>query len=108
MNRSRAGTGRSGSGLQRAYYAFLADRVEEQERHCASCMAVSVMVSEPDRERLAALTPDARITVVPNGVDVEGISPAEGEGKALVYLGALGASEVAAPDGARGSAAFGR
>jgi glycosyltransferase involved in cell wall biosynthesis len=57
--------------LVREYIALQARRVEATEREWAPRVALNVMMSDIDAERLESLAPGARTMVVPNGVDVE-------------------------------------
>jgi glycosyltransferase involved in cell wall biosynthesis len=47
------------------------------------------MVSDADRDTLAALAPQARLTVVPNGVDTESFRPQPGADNGLVCVGGV-------------------
>jgi glycosyltransferase involved in cell wall biosynthesis len=59
----------------RAYIRHQANLVEKIERRLCSGFDINVMTSERDAEHLRALAPDARTTVVPNGVDVDYFRP---------------------------------
>lgn len=62
---------------------------EEEQRWCAR-VDMNVTVSEDDRDTLQEIVPDARVKVIPNGVDVEEFAPEgpPGGGSGLVFVGA--------------------
>src|SRR5581483_2678873 len=60
---------RERSRARRAYLAFQANLMEREERRWCGRVALNVAVSEVDRAALLRLAPEARVTVVPNGVD---------------------------------------
>jgi glycosyltransferase involved in cell wall biosynthesis len=62
--------------VARAYLTRQAARVTARERELAAWAAVNMVVSDVDGERLREHAPDARIHVVPNGVDVDYFHPA--------------------------------
>lgn len=76
-------------GLAR-YIRYQAALLEKVERRMSPRFAVNVMTSPRDEEHLLSLAPDARTTVVPNGVDVDFFSPTSADeivpGR-LVFLG---------------------
>ena len=55
----------------RAYMMHQANLIEKVERRLFPRFDVNIMTSEPDAQRLRALAPHARATVVPNGVNVD-------------------------------------
>jgi glycosyltransferase involved in cell wall biosynthesis len=59
----------------RAYMRHQADLVERVERRLCAQFDLNVMTSEIDAERLRALAPGARTTVIPNGVDIDFFRP---------------------------------
>ena len=59
----------------RAYLRHQANLVERIERRLCSRFDINVMTSEPDAERLRVLAPEARTSVVPNGVDIDYFRP---------------------------------
>lgn len=61
--------------LVRGYIKHQADLVEKIERRVCPRVNLNVMTSEIDAVRLRALTPGARTTVIPNGVDVDFFQP---------------------------------
>jgi glycosyltransferase involved in cell wall biosynthesis len=76
-----------GSAPRRWYYGFQADRMEERERTWAARADLNVMVSEVDGARLQRICPQARWTVVPNGVDVDEFRPEPGAERSIAYIG---------------------
>ena len=64
----------------RAYLRHQANLVEGIERRLCSRFDINVMTSEPDAERLRVLAPDARTSVVPNGVDIDYFRPTSPRG----------------------------
>lgn len=76
-----------GSAPRRWYYGFQADRMEERERTWSRRAALNVMVSEVDGAHLQELCPEARWTVVPNGVDIDEFRPETGEDRGVAYIG---------------------
>jgi glycosyltransferase involved in cell wall biosynthesis len=61
--------------IVRSYMKHQADLVEQVERKLCPAFDLNVMTSEIDAERLRALAPGARTTVIPNGVDVDFFQP---------------------------------
>jgi glycosyltransferase involved in cell wall biosynthesis len=59
----------------RSYMKHQADLLEKVERRLCGQLDLNVMTSEVDAERLRALAPGARTTVIPNGVDVDFFQP---------------------------------
>lgn len=76
-----------GSAPRRWYYGFQAERMEQRERRWSARADLNVMVSELDGARLQELSPQARWTVVPNGVDIEEFSPEPGIEAGVAYIG---------------------
>ena len=76
-----------GSAPRRWYYGFQADRMEERERTWSARADLNVMVSEIDGARLREICPEARWTVVPNGVDVDEFRPEAGADRGIAYIG---------------------
>lgn len=74
--------------LSRRYIAYQAELMRGEERRWCPQVDLNVTVSDVDRDELHAVAPDARIAVVPNGVDVEYFRP-EQEGRAckVVFVG---------------------
>lgn len=75
------------SPVMRRYLDLQAAFTENEERTWCSRVALNVVVSKGDGERLAAIAPGARITVVPNGVDTSMFKPAGDSGRGLVFVG---------------------
>jgi glycosyltransferase involved in cell wall biosynthesis len=63
----------------RSYMKHQADLVEKVERRLCPRFDLNVMTSEVDEERLHALAPGSRTTVIPNGVDVDFFRPGSPE-----------------------------
>ena len=61
--------------LMRRYLLFQADRVERVARELCPHLALNVMMSEVDAQRLRALAPNAPTLVAPNGTDTEYFKP---------------------------------
>jgi polysaccharide biosynthesis protein PslH len=59
----------------RRYMNHQADLLEKVERKLCPRFDINIMTSEIDAERLRALSPDARTTVIPNGVDTDYFQP---------------------------------
>src|SRR5687768_642538 len=75
------------SAMRRAYVAAQARLLEQEERRWAPRVALNVVVSEADRETLEAIAPGARCIVVPNGVDAQYFTPAQGPKDGIVFVG---------------------
>ncbi|MGZ3332016.1 MAG: glycosyltransferase family 4 protein [Gemmatimonadaceae bacterium] len=63
----------------RAYLRHQANLVEKVERRLCSGFDINVMTSERDAEHLRVLSPGARTSVVPNGVDTDYFRPTSAE-----------------------------
>lgn len=63
----------------RGYMKHQAALVERVERRLCPRFDLNVMTSEVDAERLRALAPGARTTVIPNGVDIDFFRPGSPE-----------------------------
>ncbi len=83
--RRRAGA--ETSVLLRRYMRHQAALLERAERRLLGRFALNVAVSGDDARSFAALAPEARISVVPNGVDTESFRPAEGPTRGCVFVG---------------------
>ncbi|MGH7608091.1 MAG: glycosyltransferase [Gemmatimonadales bacterium] len=59
---------------------------DEERRWCGRC-DLNVVVSEADRMLLQRIAPEARIAVIPNGVDLERFRPAESREDGVVFVG---------------------
>ncbi len=76
-------------GWKRAYLQHQSRLMAHVERRWLPRVALNVAVSEQDRESLLRIAPDARVTVVANGVDVEEFTPADDDAvvAGLAYVG---------------------
>lgn len=73
---------------RRAYLYHQAALMTKAERAWSTSVALNVAVSAQDRERLSRTAPAARITVVPNGVDLEEFRDDDGPvGDGVAYVG---------------------
>ena len=70
-----------------AYFRYQSRRMQEVERHWCPRVAMNVTVSERDRDRVTALAPGSRVTVVPNGVDTDEFQPDAAGGAGVAYVG---------------------
>ena len=70
-----------------AYFRYQSRRMEEVERNWCARVAMNVTMSDHDGDRVAALAPGARVTVVPNGVDTVEFQPPPGSGAGVAYVG---------------------
>jgi glycosyltransferase involved in cell wall biosynthesis len=75
------------STARRAYIAHQAKLMEREERRWLPLTPLTVAVSEVDRGRLQSMAPAARITVVPNGVDLDFFTQRPEAGTGLVFVG---------------------
>jgi glycosyltransferase involved in cell wall biosynthesis len=73
--------------FRRIYLSRQADWTEEIEREWCGRMALNVTVSHLDGEALSAIAPNARITVVPNGVDTETFRPTVEPVDGVIFVG---------------------
>jgi glycosyltransferase involved in cell wall biosynthesis len=71
----------------RAYFRYQAERMKREEQDWIGRIALNVVVSQDDRDLLASFDPDARFTIVPNGVDIEAFYPEPAQGDGLAYIG---------------------
>lgn len=74
-------------GLERRFLRRQARLMEEAERRWMPRVTLNVARSEPDRETLAAIAPDAALEAWPDGVDIRHFTPGRGTGKGLAYVG---------------------
>ncbi|HEV3141895.1 MAG TPA: glycosyltransferase family 4 protein [Vicinamibacterales bacterium] len=74
---------------RRAYLRHQARLMARAERDWCARVAMNVVVSADDGESLRAIAPGARVTVVPNGVDVDQFRPASNAGRGAAYVGGL-------------------
>lgn len=80
---------RRASGPRRLVYTVEAGRVERLERRLARRAQALLVVSEAEARLFRDFCLDAPVAVVPNGVDLDYFSPAEGTGQGCVFVGAL-------------------
>jgi len=73
--------------LMRKYMAFQAELMEREERRWCPHFSLNVAVSERDRDVLREIAPDARFSVVPNGVDTGYFAPTEVPTAGMVFVG---------------------
>lgn len=76
--------------LLRGYLRLQARLQEREERRWCGRVDLNVTVSEEDRSTLRRIVPEARVTVVPNGVDVERHRPSAGPVDGVVFVGGAG------------------
>jgi glycosyltransferase involved in cell wall biosynthesis len=72
-----------------AYLRYQAQLMEEAERRWCERVALNVVVSERDRESLKRIAPASRVTIVPNGVDVDEFQPDGTRGSGAAYVGGI-------------------
>lgn len=60
-----------------AYVRLAAPRIRQYEGNVAACFSQCITVSKADAKHLRAISPQARIRVIPSGVDTEYFCPAE-------------------------------
>jgi glycosyltransferase involved in cell wall biosynthesis len=77
------------SQLRRMYLNYQANLVEEVQRRWCGRVALNVAVSTADAAVLNRIAPDARVIVVPNGVDVDEFRPSNGSGGGVAYVGGM-------------------
>lgn len=70
-----------------AYLRYQAGLMANVERRWCGRIALNVTVSEQDEAVLKRSVPDARVRVVPNGVDLEEFRPASTEGSGVAFVG---------------------
>jgi glycosyltransferase involved in cell wall biosynthesis len=70
-----------------AYFRYQSRRMAEVERQWCARVAMNVTMSEHDRDRVTALAPGARVTIVPNGVDTNEFQPGPASGAGVAYVG---------------------
>jgi glycosyltransferase involved in cell wall biosynthesis len=73
--------------VRRAYLVHQASLMEAEERRWGARVALNVAVSETDAEALRAIAPRSRLTVVPNGVDLDYYRADPGADEGVAYLG---------------------
>ena len=75
------------SRWRRVYLRHQARLMNRVERRWCGRIALNVAVSEHDRGLLKRIAPDSRVTIVPNGVDVEEFCPDGTVGDGVTYVG---------------------
>ena len=76
-----------GSRWRAFYLRHQATLMLKVEREWCRRVAMNVTVSDRDRMRLKAVVPDARVTVVPNGVDTDEFQPDTASGGGVAFIG---------------------
>ncbi len=76
----------------RLLYRLEGPRIARYERHLAQAFEETWLISETDRQHLAAACPEANLQVVPNGVDTEHFHPTGElpEPHSLILVGHMG------------------
>jgi polysaccharide biosynthesis protein PslH len=69
------------------YLSFQANAIERAERHWLPRVALNVAVSPDDARALRDLAPNAKVAVVPNGVDTEYFKPCHQGESGCVFVG---------------------
>jgi glycosyltransferase involved in cell wall biosynthesis len=80
---------REGTGLRRCYLNHQAALLEREERRWCNRLNLNLTVSSKDREDLLRISPGARVTVVPNGVDTTAFRPTYDGDLGVVFVGGL-------------------
>ncbi|HEU4891295.1 MAG TPA: glycosyltransferase family 4 protein [Vicinamibacterales bacterium] len=70
-----------------AYLRYQAGLMADVERRWCGRIALNVTVSEQDQAVLKRAVPDARVCVVPNGVDPDEFRPVPDEGRGVAFVG---------------------
>ena len=70
-----------------AYLRLQAGLMAGVERRWCAHIALNVTVSEQDEAVLKRLVPNARVCVVPNGVDLDEFQPVSAEGRGVAFVG---------------------
>ncbi len=71
----------------RAYLRLQSAWMQREEERWCPRIDLNVAVSEGDRQSLLEIAPDARVCVVPNGVDTEYFRPEPGREEGIVFVG---------------------
>ena len=90
LTRQRSGTARN--VIARSLLVHEASKLEALERDWAPKANVNVVVSELDGMRLSRLAPQAKVDVVPNGVDTDYFRPVSGvlpEASTIAFAGGM-------------------
>jgi polysaccharide biosynthesis protein PslH len=75
--------------VRRAYLKYQAGLMEGVQRTWCGRVALNIAVSAPDRAVLQRIAPQSRVTVIPNGVDVDEFRPADVKGAGIAYVGGM-------------------
>jgi polysaccharide biosynthesis protein PslH len=79
-----------GSWLMRRYLAHQAKLTRAEELNWTHRVALNIAVSPVDAAVLERMSSNARVEVVPNGVDVEVFQPTEAARRGIIFVGAHG------------------
>ncbi|HEV2750290.1 MAG TPA: glycosyltransferase [Gemmatimonadales bacterium] len=74
---------------RRAYLLYQARLMEQEMRRACGRCQLNVVVSEAEQMELQRIVPEAKCTVVPNGVDIEAFQPGVGREEGLVFVGGM-------------------
>ena len=72
---------------KRAYLGLQSHLMSDVERHWCEHVALNVVCSDTDRMRLHRLAPNARVSVVPNGVDTDAFRPDDAPECGVAFVG---------------------
>lgn len=75
------------SQIVRTYLRYQARLQEQEERRWCDRVELNVTVSQEDRRFLENLAPEARVRVVPNGVDTDYFTPGGRSREEIVFVG---------------------
>jgi polysaccharide biosynthesis protein PslH len=76
--------------LRRHYLAFQSTLLENQEKELLPSMDLNIVVSDSDRRNFQRVAPNARLQVVPNGVDTTFFSPGKATNQGIAFVGGYG------------------
>ncbi|MBT8405383.1 MAG: glycosyltransferase family 4 protein [Gemmatimonadetes bacterium] len=81
----------STDALRSRFFATQADLVRKLEERVCGAVDLNVVCSDTDRERLLDIVPEAKVEIVPNGVDVEFFDAPAGAERAprVIFVGTL-------------------
>lgn len=75
--------------LRSRYLRMQAVLMAREERKWSRRVPLNVVVSPEDKAELQRLAPDARVTVVPNGVDIGKFQPVDAPSHGIVFVGGM-------------------
>jgi polysaccharide biosynthesis protein PslH len=75
------------SFIARWYVGLQARLMENEERRWCPNVNLNVVVSQDDMRILREISPDARFTIVPSGVDTHHFTPGESTGSGIIFVG---------------------